>query len=124
MIWVWGLTNKAQATTEASWWVSEVRQATQRQASEVVLAQGIKEVQVNQGELWTMSFRNLCSSTGIKVTASPTQQHTDNAFTECAIQIIQKITRCMMFDANISEQWWPYAISQAVYVHNQLAGTT
>ncbi|KAJ1570328.1 hypothetical protein NDA12_004176 [Ustilago hordei] len=36
-------------------------------ASEVVLAQGIKEVRVNQGELWTMSFHNLCSSTGIKV---------------------------------------------------------
>ena len=51
MIWVRGLANKAQATTEVSWWMSEVQQSTQQQAHKIMLAQCIKEVRVNQGEL-------------------------------------------------------------------------
>ncbi|KAJ1598602.1 hypothetical protein NDA14_004945 [Ustilago hordei] len=53
MIWIWGLTSKAQATTEALWWILEVHQAPQHQASKVMLAQSIKEIRVDQGELWT-----------------------------------------------------------------------
>ncbi|KAJ1035289.1 hypothetical protein NDA13_000709 [Ustilago tritici] len=119
MIWVRGLTNKAQAALEASWWVSETCQPTS-----ATLALGIKEIRVDQGKLWTTSFHNLCTSSGIKITASPMQQHTDNAFAEHTIQTIQKIACCMLFDTNIGERWWPYAISQAAYVHNCLAGTT
>ncbi|KAJ1604177.1 hypothetical protein NDA14_003947 [Ustilago hordei] len=59
----------------------------------------------------------------VKVTASPTQQHSDNVFTEWVIQIIQKITRSILYDANVAKHWWPYAISQAAFIHNRLAGT-
>ncbi|CCF50241.1 uncharacterized protein UHO2_06258 [Ustilago hordei] len=102
----------------------EVQQSTQWQAHEIMLAQGIKEVRVNQGELWTISFHNLCLSARIKVTALLMQQHTDNAFTKCAMQSIQKVAQCRMFDSNVEEQWWPYTISQAAYICNWLAGTT
>ncbi|SOV03717.1 uncharacterized protein UDID_19309 [Ustilago sp. UG-2017a] len=37
---------------------------------------------------------------------------------------LQKIAHCMLFDTNIEERWWPYAVSQAAYVQNRLAGTT
>ena len=115
--------NKGQAAQEAGWWFSEVRIATHWKPSEVVFDHGIKEVRVDQGELWSTAFCDLCSSTGVKVTASPTQQHSDNVFTEWAIQIIQKITQSILYDANVAKHWWPYAISQAAFIHNRLAGT-
>ncbi|SAM63157.1 uncharacterized protein UBRO_20160 [Ustilago bromivora] len=48
----------------------------------------------------------------------------NNAFAECAIQMVQKITSCMLFDTNIGKRWWPFAISQVAYIHNQLTRTT
>lgn len=58
------------------------------------------------------------------MTASPTQQHLDNAFAERAIQTIQKIAWSLLYDANLAERWWLYAVSQAAFIHNRLAGTT
>ncbi|KAJ1026655.1 hypothetical protein NDA13_004028 [Ustilago tritici] len=124
MIWVWGLHDKAQAATEVLYWVSETHQLPQRQSTNVARRHDIEEIWVDQGELWATSFQNLCLSSNIKITASPMQQHTDKAFVECAIQTLQKTAYCMLFDTNIGERWWPYAVSQAAYVHNRLAGTT
>ncbi|SAM83169.1 uncharacterized protein UBRO_20745 [Ustilago bromivora] len=73
MIWVWGLHDKAQAATEASYWVSKTHQLPQCQSTNMARRRDIKEIWVDQGELWTTSFRNLCSSSSIKITASPMQ---------------------------------------------------
>ncbi|CCF47939.1 hypothetical protein NDA10_004714 [Ustilago hordei] len=86
MIWVQGLLDKAHATTEALYWLSETHQPPQCQSTSMTMGCDIKEIQVDQGELWTASFQNLCLSSSIKITASPMQQHTDNAFAERAIQ--------------------------------------
>ncbi|UTT91014.1 hypothetical protein NDA17_001991 [Ustilago hordei] len=124
MIWMRGLTNKSQASQEAAWWFSGIRVATCQVPLEVTFDHGLKEVCIDQGELWSNTFHNLCSSTGVKVTAAPTQQHLDNAFTEQVIQTIQKIAQSILYNANLNEHWWPYAISQATFIHNWLAGTT
>ncbi|SOV09012.1 uncharacterized protein UDID_18232 [Ustilago sp. UG-2017a] len=92
--------------------------------SEVDLDHGIKEVRVDQGELWSTTSRDLCSSAGVKITASPTQQHTNNAFAKRAIQTIQKIAWSLLYDSNTDKRWWLHAISQATFIHNHLAGTT
>ncbi|SOV04271.1 uncharacterized protein UDID_17048 [Ustilago sp. UG-2017a] len=92
--------------------------------SEVVLDHGIKEVRVDQGELWSATFRELCSSMGVKISTSPTQQHTNNAFAKWAIQTIQKITRSLIYDSGMDKRWWPHATLQAAFIHNRLAGTT
>ena len=81
MIWVCGLASKGVASQEATWWLEEVNSVHR-----------LKEVHVDQGKLWSTSFRDTCSSKGVKITASPTQQHTDNAFAEQVIQTVQKIT--------------------------------
>ncbi|SYW81894.1 uncharacterized protein UHO2_00398 [Ustilago hordei] len=43
---------------------------------------GLKEVRVDQGKLWSTTFRDTCSSKGVKITASPTQQHMININTK------------------------------------------
>ncbi|SAM63998.1 uncharacterized protein UBRO_20431 [Ustilago bromivora] len=92
-----------------------------QEPSEIVLDHGIRKVCVDQGELWSTTFRNLCLSMSVKVTASPTQHHTDNAFAECAIQTIQKIARSLLYDTGMNERWWPHTIAQAAFIHNCLA---
>ncbi|SOV09676.1 uncharacterized protein UDID_19281 [Ustilago sp. UG-2017a] len=124
MTWAQGLTSKGTASQEAAWWLSEVCIATHQKPSKVVLDHRLKEVQVDQGKLWSTAFRDLCLSTGVKTTASPTQQHTDNAFAEREIQTIQKIARSLLYSSNMDKLWWPHAISQATFIHNRLAGTT
>ncbi|CCF50667.1 uncharacterized protein UHO2_07256 [Ustilago hordei] len=124
MIWVWGLTSKKEASQEATWWLSEMHITTHKELSEVIIDQGIKEVWVDQGKLWSKVFQDLCSSMGVKITASPTQHHTDNAFTEWAIQTIQKIMHSLLYDSRMDECWWPHAIAQAAFIHNRLAGST
>lgn len=60
----------------------------------------------------------------MKITAPPTQQHTDNTFAERAIQTVQKIARSLLYDSDMDERWWPHAMTQAMFIHNQLAGAT
>ncbi|CCF48129.1 hypothetical protein NDA11_002328 [Ustilago hordei] len=67
MMWDQGLHHKAQAATEALYWVSKTHQLPQCQSTNMARKCDIKEIQVDQGELWTTSFRNLCSSSGIKI---------------------------------------------------------
>lgn len=115
MIWVRGLAHKGVAYQEAAWWLSEIHATKNQRPS---------EVRVDQGELWSATFRELCSSMGVKISASPTQQHTDNAFAKRAIQTIQKIAWSLIYDSGMHERWWPHAMLQAAYIHNRLAGMT
>ncbi|KAJ1027950.1 hypothetical protein NDA13_003402 [Ustilago tritici] len=124
MIWVCGLANKGGVSQEVAWWLLEVHVATHQWPSHVVLDHGLKEVRMDQGELWSTAFRDTCLSTGVKITASPTQQHTDNAFAEQAIQTVQKIACSLLYNSDMDKCWWPHAISQAVFIHNQLMDTT
>ncbi|CCF52185.1 hypothetical protein NDA10_006404 [Ustilago hordei] len=121
MIWVQGLAHKGAASQEAAWWLSKIHVAKNQRPSEVTLDHGIKEIQVDQGELWSATFCELCSLMGMKISTSPTQQHTDNAFAEWAIQTIQKIAWSLIYDSGMDEQWWPHAILQAAFIHNRLA---
>ena len=82
MIWVQGLAHKGAAYQEAAWWLSKIHTTKNQRPS---------EVRVDQGELWSATFHELCSSMGVKISALPTQQHTNNAFAKWAIQTIQKI---------------------------------
>ncbi|KAJ1041808.1 hypothetical protein NDA14_002149 [Ustilago hordei] len=99
MIWAWGLTSKGKASQEAAWWLLEVHVATHQKPSEVVLDCRIKEIQVGQGKLWSTAFQELCLLAGVKITASLTQQHTNNAFAKQAIQTIQKIAQSLLYDS-------------------------
>ncbi|KAJ1589637.1 hypothetical protein NDA15_007333 [Ustilago hordei] len=99
MIWVRGLTHKGATSQEAAWWLSEIHVAKNQRLSEVILDHRIKEIWVDQGELWSATFHELCSSMGMKISASPTQQHTDNAFAKQAIQTIQKIAQSLIYDS-------------------------
>ncbi|KAJ1590992.1 hypothetical protein NDA11_004878 [Ustilago hordei] len=67
MIWVQGLAHKGATYQEAAWWLSKIH-ATKNQR--------LSEVWVDQGELWSAAFCELCSSMGMKISASPTQQQT------------------------------------------------
>ena len=118
MIWARGLTSKGRASQEATWWLLEVQATTLQQTSEVVLDRGIQEIWVDQGKLWSTTFWGLCSLVGVKITASPTQQHMDNAFAEQVIQTIQKIAQSLLYDSKVNEQWWPHTIAQAAFIHN------
>ncbi|SAM82126.1 uncharacterized protein UBRO_20634 [Ustilago bromivora] len=124
MIWVQGLMNKSQASQEVVWWFSEICVTTHQTPSEVIFNHRLKEVHIDQGELWSNAFCDLCPLTGVKVTALPNQQHLDNTFTKQAIQTIQKIARSILYNVNLNKHWWPYTVSQAAFIHNRLAGAT
>lgn len=51
MTWTQGLTNKCEASTEATWWFSEMKVATHQEPSEIVLDHRIREIRIDQGEL-------------------------------------------------------------------------
>ncbi|KAJ1585839.1 hypothetical protein NDA12_002285 [Ustilago hordei] len=63
MTWAQGLTSKGQASQEAAWWLSEVHIDIHQEPNGVILDQGVLEVCVDQGELWSTAFWNICSLT-------------------------------------------------------------
>ncbi|KAJ1038973.1 hypothetical protein NDA10_001740 [Ustilago hordei] len=38
--------------------------------------------------------------------------------------MVQKIAQSLLYDSDMDKHWWPHAMTQAVFIHNQLVGTT
>ncbi|SAM84820.1 uncharacterized protein UBRO_20856 [Ustilago bromivora] len=53
MTWAQGLASKGEVSQEAAWWFSEMCVAMHQKPSEIVIDHGIREIHIDQGELWS-----------------------------------------------------------------------
>ncbi len=112
--WTITLASKKEAARELMKWAENTKAET---------GQYPRSLRVDQGETWSNAVLSWATTRAIKVTASPTGAHTQNAHVERQHQQIEKVTRSLMHHHKTSELWWPHAVNQATYITNRLGDT-
>ena len=69
-------------------------------------------------EFKSKQFSDLCTSNGIKQEFSAPYTPEENGKIERAWGTVTGMTRCMMASAGVPKQFWPFALSTAIYLKN------
>ena len=88
---------------------------------EFIINVGKPSVLVSDGALEFKSklFRGLCTSNGIKQEFSAPYTPEENGKIERAWGTLTGMARCMMVTAGVPKEFWPFALSTAVYLKNR-----
>ena len=70
-------------------------------------------------EFKTKQFSDLCTSNGIEQEFSAPYTPEENGKIERAWGTVTGMTRCMMATAGVPKQFWPFALSTAIYLKNR-----
>ena len=70
-------------------------------------------------EFKSKQFSDLCTSNGIKQEFSTPYPPEENGKIERAWGTVTGMTRCMMATAGVPKQFWPFALSTAIYLKNR-----
>ena len=70
-------------------------------------------------EFKSKQFSDLCTSNGIKQEFSAPYTPEENGKIERAWGTVTGMTRCMMATAGVPKQFWPFALSTAIYLKNR-----
>ena len=70
-------------------------------------------------EFKSKQFSDSCTSNGIKQEVSAPYTPEENGKIERAWGTVTGMTRCMMATAGVPKQFWPFALSTAIYLKNR-----
>ena len=74
----------------------------------------------NAGEFESEDFLKLCIEKGVQIRDSRSKDSKSHGFIENAIKTLQEDIRCILYEANMTAEFWNFAAMWAIYVSNRL----